>query len=111
MTIIPMLKKLTIKDCPNIESLQVYKVGGCVRDRLLKLPFNDTDYVVVGSTPDEMTSLGFKMVGKDFPVFLHPITHEEYALARSEKKSGRGHGGFTFFTSPEITLIEDLQRR
>ncbi len=82
-----------------------------MRDKLLGLPSMDRDYVVVGGTPEQMTSAGFVAVGKDFPVFLHPETREEYALARTERKSGRGYSGFTFHTSPEVTLEEDLRRR
>ncbi|MFN7094523.1 MAG: multifunctional CCA tRNA nucleotidyl transferase/2'3'-cyclic phosphodiesterase/2'nucleotidase/phosphatase [Burkholderiales bacterium] len=89
----------------------IYKVGGCVRDKLLNLSSTDNDYVVVGSTPEEMVRLGFKPVGQDFPVFLHPITHEEYALARAEKKVGTGYHGFTFYIAPEVSLIDDLKRR
>jgi len=88
-----------------------YVVGGAVRDELLGLPVKDRDYVVVGSTPEEMVRQGFKPVGKDFPVFLHPATHEEYALARTERKSGRGYKGFKVHASPEVTLEEDLKRR
>ncbi len=91
--------------------LKIYQVGGAVRDRLLNLPVTDHDWVVVGGTPEEMISLGYKPVGKDFPVFLHPETHEEYALARTERKSGMGYKGFTFHTSKEITLEQDLSRR
>jgi len=91
--------------------VKVYLVGGAVRDELLGLPVKERDYVVVGATPEEMVRLGFKPVGKDFPVFLHPKTHEEYALARTERKSGRGYKGFTVYASPEVTLEEDLKRR
>jgi tRNA nucleotidyltransferase (CCA-adding enzyme) len=91
--------------------LKFYRVGGAVRDELLGLPVKDKDYVVVGATPEEMVRLGFKPVGKDFPVFLHPETHEEYALARTERKSGRGYKGFKVYASPEVTLEEDLKRR
>ena len=91
--------------------MQVYKVGGAVRDRLLGLPVTDIDRVVVGATTEEMLAQGFRPVGADFPVFLHPKTGEEYALARTERKSGRGYGGFTFYASPEVTLEEDLIRR
>ncbi|HEU0259577.1 MAG TPA: multifunctional CCA tRNA nucleotidyl transferase/2'3'-cyclic phosphodiesterase/2'nucleotidase/phosphatase, partial [Burkholderiales bacterium] len=91
--------------------MKVYLVGGAVRDELLGLPVKERDYVVVGSTPEEMVRLGFKPVGKDFPVFLHPKTRDEYALARTERKSGRGYKGFTVYASPEITLEEDLKRR
>jgi tRNA nucleotidyltransferase (CCA-adding enzyme) len=91
--------------------VKVYLVGGAVRDELLGLPVRERDYVVVGATPEEMVRLGFKPVGKDFPVFLHPRTHDEYALARTERKSGRGYKGFTVYSSPEVTLEEDLRRR
>lgn len=91
--------------------MQIYKVGGAVRDRLLGRPFNDTDWVVVGASADEMLAQGYRPVGADFPVFLHPQTGEEYALARTERKSGRGYGGFTFYASPDVTLEEDLIRR
>jgi len=91
--------------------VKVYTVGGAVRDELLGLPVKDRDWVVVGATPDEMVAKGFKPVGKDFPVFLHPVTHEEYALARTERKSGRGYKGFTVYASPEVTLEQDLKRR
>jgi tRNA nucleotidyltransferase (CCA-adding enzyme) len=86
-------------------------VGGAVRDELLGLPVKERDYVVVGATPEEMVAKGFKPVGKDFPVFLHPKTREEYALARTERKSGRGYKGFQVYASPEVTLEEDLKRR
>ena len=91
--------------------MKVFTVGGAVRDELLGLPVRERDYVVVGATPEEMVAKGFKPVGKDFPVFLHPSTHEEYALARTERKSGRGYKGFTVYASPEVTLEEDLRRR
>ncbi len=91
--------------------MQIYLVGGAVRDQLLGLPVKDRDWVVVGATPEEMINQGFRPVGSDFPVFLHPETHEEYALARTERKSGRGYKGFTFHTSPDVTLEEDLIRR
>jgi tRNA nucleotidyltransferase/poly(A) polymerase len=91
--------------------MEIYTVGGAVRDELLGLPVQDRDYVVVGATPEEMTAQGFRPVGKDFPVFLHPGTHEEYALARTERKSGRGYKGFQVHASPEVTLEEDLARR
>jgi tRNA nucleotidyltransferase (CCA-adding enzyme) len=82
-----------------------------VRDQLLGLPAGDRDWVVVGATPEEMAALGYKPVGRDFPVFLHPVTREEHALARTERKSGRGYRGFTVHASPEVTLEEDLRRR
>jgi len=91
--------------------VRVYLVGGAVRDELLGLPVKERDYVVVGATAEEMVAKGFKPVGKDFPVFLHPQTHEEYALARTERKSGRGYKGFIVYASPEVTLEEDLRRR
>ncbi|MCX8086084.1 MAG: multifunctional CCA addition/repair protein [Rhodocyclaceae bacterium] len=91
--------------------MRIYCVGGAVRDELLGRPVEDRDWVVVGATPEEMLARGFKPVGKDFPVFLHPETHEEYALARTERKHGRGYHGFTFHASPEVTLEEDLARR
>lgn len=91
--------------------MEIYQVGGSVRDKLLNIPVNDHDWVVVGATPQQLIAQGYQQVGKDFPVFLHPHTHEEYALARTEKKSGRGHIGFTCYFSPDVTLLEDLQRR
>ncbi|HET7158161.1 MAG TPA: multifunctional CCA tRNA nucleotidyl transferase/2'3'-cyclic phosphodiesterase/2'nucleotidase/phosphatase, partial [Burkholderiales bacterium] len=91
--------------------MKIYEVGGAVRDELLGLPVTDRDYVVVGATPDEMIDLGYRPVGRDFPVFLHPETHEEYALARTERKTAPGYTGFQFHASPEVTLEEDLQRR
>lgn len=91
--------------------MKVYLVGGAVRDRLLGLLVKEKDWVVVGATGDEMLRAGFRQVGKDFPVFLHPKTGEEYALARTERKVGRGYTGFTFDTSPAVTLEEDLKRR
>ena len=91
--------------------MQIYMVGGAVRDRLLGLPVQDHDWVVVGATPEQMVAQGYLPVGKDFPVFLHPDSREEYALARTERKSGRGYRGFTVFTSPDVTLEEDLARR
>lgn len=86
-------------------------MGGSVRDELLGLPVKDHDYVVVGSTPEEMVQLGYRPVGKDFPVFLHPVTKEQYALARTERKISRGYKGFEVFTTPQVTLQEDLVRR
>jgi tRNA nucleotidyltransferase (CCA-adding enzyme) len=91
--------------------VKVYEVGGAVRDELLGLPVKDRDFVVVGATPEEMVALGYRAVGRDFPVFLHPTTHEEYALARTERKTGRGYRGFQIFASPEVTLEDDLARR
>lgn len=91
--------------------MQIYKVGGAVRDRLLGRPVSDIDWLVVGATVEQMQALGYRPVGADFPVFIHPRTGEEYALARTERKSGRGYGGFTFHASPEVTLEEDLIRR
>jgi tRNA nucleotidyltransferase (CCA-adding enzyme) len=94
-----------------VTGLQRYVVGGAVRDALLGLPPSDRDWVVVGSTPEAMQALGFRPVGKDFPVFIDPQTGEEVALARTERKSGRGYQGFTVHAAPEVTLEEDLQRR
>lgn len=91
--------------------MEVYLVGGAVRDARLGLPVIERDWCVVGATPEEMTDRGYRPVGKDFPVFLHPESGEEYALARTERKSGRGYHGFTFNTSPDVTLEQDLARR
>ena len=91
--------------------MKTYAVGGAVRDELLGLPVSDRDYVVVGATPEEMVRLGYKPVGKDFPVFLHPKTHEEYALARTERKVARGYKGFQIHAAPDVTLEQDLERR
>ncbi len=95
----------------NTPAFQSFIVGGAVRDRLLGLPVQDRDWVVVGATPDAMLAQGYKPVGKDFPVFLHPQTHEEYALARTERKSGRGYTGFVVHADAGVTLEEDLLRR
>lgn len=95
----------------KIPGAKIYCVGGAVRDRLLGLPVQDHDWVVVGSTPEQMEAQGFKAVGSDFPVFLHPGTHEEYALARTERKVAQGYKGFTVYASPEVTLEQDLLRR
>ena len=91
--------------------MQVYLVGGAVRDQLLGRPIKDKDFVVVGATVADMLDAGFQQVGADFPVFLHPISHEEYALARTERKQGRGYQGFSVHASPDVTLREDLKRR
>jgi tRNA nucleotidyltransferase (CCA-adding enzyme) len=91
--------------------MKVYRVGGAVRDEMLGRPVTDVDHVVVGATPEDMVRLGYRPVGKDFPVFLHPETHEEYALARTERKTARGYHGFAFHTSPDVTLEQDLARR
>jgi len=91
--------------------MQVYLVGGAVRDGLLGKPVQDRDWVVVGATPQEMVAQGYQPVGRDFPVFLHPRTHEEYALARTERKSGHGYRGFTVYADPDVTLEQDLARR
>lgn len=91
--------------------MKIFAVGGVIRDHLLGLPSADADYVVVGSTPEEMIKLGFIPVGSDFPVFLHPKTKEEYALARTERKTGKGYKGFSFHADPDVTLEEDLARR
>ena len=91
--------------------MEIYTVGGAVRDELLGLAVKDRDYVVVGATAEDMVRLGYVPVGKDFPVFLHPRTHEEYALARTERKSARGYRGFTVYSAPDVTLEQDLARR
>lgn len=94
-----------------MKHLTIYRVGGSVRDQLLGLPVKDHDWVVTGSTPDAMRAAGFKTVGNDFPVFLHPQTGEEYALTRTERKTAKGYHGFQFYTSAEVTLEQDLIRR
>ena len=91
--------------------MKIYLVGGAVRDQLLGRPHKEKDWVVVEATPELMLEKGFKPVGKHFPVFLHPVTKEEYALARTERKTAKGYKGFSFYTSPEVTLEEDLKRR
>ncbi|HEU4616837.1 MAG TPA: multifunctional CCA tRNA nucleotidyl transferase/2'3'-cyclic phosphodiesterase/2'nucleotidase/phosphatase, partial [Gammaproteobacteria bacterium] len=91
--------------------MEIYEVGGAVRDALLGRPVRERDWLVVGATPEELLRLGYRRVGKDFPVFLHPITGEEYALARTERKVAPGYTGFTFDASPTITLEQDLERR
>lgn len=91
--------------------MKIYLVGGAVRDTLLNLPVFDRDWVVVGATPADLLARGYQQVGKDFPVFLNPQTHEEYALARTERKSGQGYTGFTCYAAPDVTLEEDLLRR
>ena len=91
--------------------MQIYLVGGAVRDSLINYPSSENDWVVVGATPEQMTDLGYKPVGQDFPVFIHPKTGEEYALARTERKSGHGYKGFEFYTSTKVSLEEDLIRR
>ena len=91
--------------------MKIYAVGGAIRDTLMGLPMHDIDYVVVGSSVDEMLAKGFRPVGKDFPVFLHPETQAEYALARTERKTGKGYKGFLFHADPAVTLEQDLERR
>ena len=91
--------------------MQVYLVGGAVRDEQLGLPVNERDWCVVGATPNQLIDDGYKPVGKDFPVFLHPESNEEYALARTERKTAAGYHGFAFDTSPDVTIEEDLSRR
>lgn len=91
--------------------MKFYLVGGAIRDRLLNRPVKDRDWVVTGATPQQLIELGFKPVGKDFPVFLHPDTHEEYALARTERKTSKGYHGFEFYTDPSVSLKDDLARR
>jgi len=91
--------------------MKIYTVGGAVRDKLLDFMVKDRDFVVVGATPEELEALGYRAVGRDFPVFLHPETHEEYALARTERKTGPGYRGFSFYATPDVTLEQDLARR
>lgn len=91
--------------------MKIYAVGGAIRDGLMGLPVHDIDYVVVGSSVEEMIAKGYRPVGKDFPVFLHPETHAEYALARTERKTGKGYKGFHFYADPSVTLEQDLERR
>src|ERR1700754_2174019 len=91
--------------------MEVYLVGGAVRDQLLGLPVRERDWVVVGATPDELRQQGFAPVGQEFPVFLHPQTKEEYALARTERKTGPGYRGFEVYAAPDVSLEEDLARR
>ena len=94
-----------------MRAMEVYLVGGAVRDELLGRAVEERDWVVVGSSPEEMIELGFRQVGRDFPVFLHPETKEEYALARTERKTAPGHGGFVCHTGPDVSLEDDLERR
>ena len=91
--------------------MQVYLVGGAVRDELLGIPQRERDWCVVGARPEDLESQGYQRVGKDFPVFLHPETREEYALARTERKTAPGYHGFAFDTSPGVTIEQDLERR
>ena len=100
-----------MSDAIDLSSLQTYLVGGAVRDKLLNRKVVEQDFLVVGSTPEQMLSLGFTQVGKDFPVFLHPKTKEEYALARTEKKQGKGYTGFVCYAAPDVTIEQDLLRR
>src|SRR3989339_256813 len=105
------VQRKTSRPCPMKDETRIYCVGGAVRDQLLGLPVQDHDWVVVGSTPEDMVAQGFQPVGKDFPVFLHPQTHEEYALARTERKTARGYKGFVVHAAPDVTLEQDLLRR
>jgi tRNA nucleotidyltransferase (CCA-adding enzyme) len=98
-------------DDPRLDGLEVYRVGGAIRDRLLGRPIGDSDFVVVGASPESMAQRGFRPVGRDFPVFLHPERNDEFALARTERKSGAGYAGFTFHTGPDVSLTDDLARR
>src|SRR5260364_33410 len=91
--------------------MEIYTVGGAVRDECLGIPVKDRDYVVVGATPEQMMARGYRPVGRDFPVFLHPQTQEEYALARTERKTARGYRGFQLYCAPDVTLEQDLARR
>src|SRR5260364_486141 len=91
--------------------MEIYTVGGAVRDECLGIPVKDRDYVVVGATPEQMMARGYRPVGRDFPVFLHPQTQEEYALARSERKTALGYRGFQFYCAPDVTREQDLARR
>src|SRR4051812_16192785 len=95
----------------DAKMMKTYLVGGAIRDQLLGRPHGDRDWVVVGATPEEMLAQGFVPVGRVFPVFLHPRTHEEYALARTERKSGRGYRGFVVDADPDVSLEQDLARR
>lgn len=106
-----MIQPLEMAVPTSHHNLQIYRVGGFVRDRILGIKATDCDYVVIGSSKEEMLALGFQQIGKFFPVFLHPKTHEEYALARTERKTGHGHTGFSYDSSQQVTLIEDLSRR
>ena len=99
------------RNASGAQAVQIYRVGGSVRDELLGRAGSDRDWVVVGATPEMLIASGYRPVGRDFPVFLHPETHEEYALARTERKHGTGYRGFEFFASPEVTLLQDLERR
>src|SRR5690606_332857 len=92
-------------------AMKIFQVGGAVRDKLLGIPSADVDHVVVGATAQQMLDLGYRTVGKDFPVFLHPQTHEEYALARTERKTAPGYHGFAFDAAPTVSLEDDLLRR
>ncbi len=91
--------------------MEIYLVGGAVRDSLLNFRVTERDWVVIGATPEQLLAQGYRQTGKDFPVFLHPVSHEEYALARTERKSGRGYSGFTCYAAPDVTLTDDLLRR
>lgn len=91
--------------------MKIYRVGGAVRDKLLGLPYTETDWVVEGATPEQMLQLGYQQVGRDFPVFLHPKSKQEYALARTERKSGKGYTGFVVHAAPDVTLEQDLPER
>lgn len=108
-----MIVSAVLREEPSASTdvVQIYAVGGAVRDRLLGLPVKDRDYVVVGGTPETMVELGYRPVGKDFPVFLHPETHEEYALARTERKTAKGYKGFQVYADHDVTLEQDLARR
>ena len=105
------MSRATLEPLALREGITILRVGGAVRDELLGYAFDEIDWVVVGANPNDLLDAGFKQVGNDFPVFLHPETNEEYALARTERKSGKGYNGFTIYADPSVTLEEDLQRR
>ena len=111
LLVIGVLLSAVAKNTVSTPTLNVFLVGGAVRDKLLARSVKDKDYLVVGSTVDDMLALGYQQVGKDFPVFLHPKTKSEYALARTERKQGQGYTGFSCYFAPDVTIEEDLKRR
>jgi len=108
---VPLYAEVAAKVKDAMNKVRTYLVGGAVRDKIMGYPFNEKDWVVTGSTVKDMLNSGFQQVGKDFPVFLHPKTKEEYALARTERKSGHGYHGFDVHAEPSVTLEQDLSRR